>query len=320
MPKKLYRGNGKLLLFGEYAVLDGAKSLAIPTKFGQSLEVKPHRGSDLIWESYDHDNELWFEAQISLYDFSSIRTSDPSISKFIKNLLKGAVNYNTEFLNNWNGFKVINRLDFSRHWGLGTSSTLIHNVALWADVNPFHLHFRISNGSGYDIACADASCPVIYQLLEDQLKFEEIDFDPGCLDQLYFVYLGKKQSSGEAIIHYSKKVKRRKEVADRISQITEQVLRCNGLNEFSSLMQAHEEIISTELELPTVKEEHFSDFDGAIKSLGAWGGDFCMVASPLSRIEIISYFKQKGYNTIFSYSDLIYKERPPVRKPAKTLT
>jgi len=306
VPKKLYRGNGKLLLFGEYAVLDGAKSLALPTKFGQSLEVKPHRGSDLIWECYDDNNELWFEAQISLYDFSSVRTSDEQVSKFIKKLLKGVVQYNTEFLNNWNGFKVINRLDFNRHWGLGSSSTLIHNVAKWADINPYHLHFRISNGSGYDIACADAESPIIYQLLEDQLSFEEIDFDPGCLDNIYFVYLGKKQNSGEAIIHYSKKVKKRKKVAEDISKITEGVLQCVDLDGFCDLINAHEEILSQELEMTPVKEERFRDFEGSVKSLGAWGGDFCMVATPLNQKEVISYFKAKGLETIFSYKDLIY--------------
>ena len=34
--QKFY-GNGKLLLTGEYFVLDGALSLALPTKFGQNL-------------------------------------------------------------------------------------------------------------------------------------------------------------------------------------------------------------------------------------------------------------------------------------------
>ena len=37
-PKYFY-SPGKLLLTGEYVVLDGAKSLAIPTIFGQSLNI-----------------------------------------------------------------------------------------------------------------------------------------------------------------------------------------------------------------------------------------------------------------------------------------
>ncbi len=53
-------------------------------------------------------------------------------------------------------------LDFPRDWGLGSSSTLINNVAQWAQVDPFDLHFKVSNGSGYDIACANEDSPIVY--------------------------------------------------------------------------------------------------------------------------------------------------------------
>ena len=314
MPKKIYRGNGKLLLFGEYAVLDGAKALAIPTERGQTLEVKPHRGSDLIWEAYDVNGEPWFEAQISLYDFSSIRTSDDKTSKFIQKLLKGAVRYNTEFLNNWNGFKVINRLEFSRHWGLGSSSSVIGNVAQWADVNPFHLHFYVSNGSGYDIACAGASGPLTYQLLDDQLSYEEIDFEPGCLNNIYFVYLGRKQSSGDAIIHYTQKAKKRKSLAKQISVVTEKALKCKGLKALREVIDEHENIISTELGMEKIKDKYFADFNGSMKSLGAWGGDFCMVATEQSVMEVKAYFNSKGLNTVISYDDMSLSYKPQLEK------
>lgn len=305
-----------MLLFGEYAVLDGAKALAIPTHYGQSLEVKPHRGSDLIWEAYDANGEIWFEAQISLYDFSSIRTSDERTSKFVQKLLKGAVRYNTEFLNNWNGFKVINRLEFNRHWGLGSSSSVIYNIAQWADVNPFHLHFYVSNGSGYDIACAGAEGPITYQLLEDQLNYQEIEFDPGCTDQLYFVYLGKKQSSGDAIIHYTQQAKKRKDIAQKISTITDVAVHCKGLKAFRAAMDEHEQIISKELGLAKIKEKHFSDFDGSIKSLGAWGGDFCLVATELSAQQVSAYFAEHGLDTVISYKDISLKYEPEVKAAA----
>ena len=314
MPKKIYRGNGKLLLFGEYAVLDGAKSLALPTAQGQVLEVKPHRGSDLIWEAYDHNGDLWFEAQISLYDFSSIRSSDDKVSKFVQKLLKGAVRYNTEFLNNWNGFKVIHRLEFPRQWGLGSSSSVIYNIAQWADVNPFHLHFYVSNGSGYDIACAGAESAITYQLSDDQLSYTEIDFAPKFLNKMYFVYLGKKQSSGEGIIHYTKNAKKRKQVARDISAITEEVITCKKASDFVRLIEEHESIISTELNLPKVKDERFSDFNGSVKSLGAWGGDFCMAISDMNTTEIISYFKNLGYNTIIPYEEMALTHQPELAK------
>ena len=306
MSKKLYNSHGKLLLFGEYAVIDGAKAVAIPCKKGQSLEIKPHRGSDLIWECYDQDGELWFESQISLYDFSAVRTSDEGTSKFMQKLLKGAVRYNTEFLNKWNGFKAINKIDFPITWGLGSSSTLINNVANWAQINPFHLHFKVSSGSGYDIACAEADGPITYQLREDELNYQEIDFDPRFMSQVYFVYLGNKQSSESAIYHYSKNVKRRKALAKEVTVLTEKALSDKTLKEFMNTMDAHEKLLGKELKMDCVKDVRFSDFEGSIKSLGAWGGDFVMVASKMSESETKTYFVDKGYEVFIPYHTMVH--------------
>lgn len=306
MSKKKYHGKGQLLLFGEYAVLDGAKSLSIPTSRGQSMEVKPHRGSDLVWESYDEQGELWFEAQISLYDFSSIRTSDDDVSKQIQKLLKGTVRLNTEFLNNWNGFKVINRLEFPLDWGLGSSSSLVHNLAEWAGINSFHLHFNTSNGSGYDIACANADYPVVYQLKGDEISFTERDFDPGCLDQIYFVHLGRKQDSSQGITHYLKTAKKRKTVAQEISKLTDAALACSSSKDLQRIMEEHETILSNVLQLPKVKDERFSDFNGAVKSLGAWGGDFVMAVSDMSPTEVTAYFQSAGYDVVIPFDKMVH--------------
>jgi hypothetical protein len=54
--KQTFYSNGKLLITGEYLVLDGAKAFALPTKFGnQSLIIKA------TMVSYDHDGSVWFE-------------------------------------------------------------------------------------------------------------------------------------------------------------------------------------------------------------------------------------------------------------------
>lgn len=37
--------------------------------------------------------------------------------------------------------------------------------------------FSVSEGSGYDIACASADSPIIYQLLEDQVHYNEFDLN-----------------------------------------------------------------------------------------------------------------------------------------------
>jgi len=73
MKKETYYSNGKLLLTGEYLVLNGAKSLAVPTKFGQDLEVTPALGKKIIWKSYDADGSIWFEDEI-LFEFQFLNT------------------------------------------------------------------------------------------------------------------------------------------------------------------------------------------------------------------------------------------------------
>ena len=228
--------------------------------------------------------------------------------------MKAAVRKNTEFLNNWNGFKVINKLEFPLEWGLGSSSTLINNVANWAEINPFLLHFDIASGSGYDIACAEADGPIIYQLKDDELHFEEVDFDPNFLDQVFFVHLGNKQNTKSAISHYSKTVKKRRELADRVGQITDEVLACQSIDRFIDLIEEHENLLSTELSLKRLKDERFSDFNGTIKSLGAWGGDFAMVVSRSSIDADMAYFKSKGLKTMIPYHEMIYSTS--IKKPA----
>ena len=47
--KKKYYSNGKLLITGEYVVLDGAKALALPTKFGQYLIIEPGKNQQINW-------------------------------------------------------------------------------------------------------------------------------------------------------------------------------------------------------------------------------------------------------------------------------
>ena len=75
MIQKFY-SHGKLLLTSEYAVLDGAKALAIPTKYGQSLEVKPIETHEIRWKSFDHKGTLWFETTLQLPSFEPNTTNE----------------------------------------------------------------------------------------------------------------------------------------------------------------------------------------------------------------------------------------------------
>ena len=214
--------------------------MALPCKKGQILEVKPLRGSDLVWESFDENGDLWFESQISLYDFSPVRTSDEEVSKFITKLLKGAVRQNSEFLNNWNGYRVNTRLEFSRHWGLGSSSSLIYTVSEWAEINAFHLYFDLGSGSGYDVACAFADGPINYQITEEELRYSEVDLNYTFEECLFLVYLGKKQNTEAAINYYRKRVRDSKGLVSSINELSESILECNDKKTFEELLVEHE--------------------------------------------------------------------------------
>ena len=81
-----FYSHGKLLLTGEYLVLDGAKALAIPTKFGQSLEVNSNSSKNIAWKSFDHQGKVWFENTFS-FDAKKHLSSDDSIPNRLIDIL-----------------------------------------------------------------------------------------------------------------------------------------------------------------------------------------------------------------------------------------
>lgn len=311
MSKKSFYAHGKLLLTSEYAVLDGALALAIPTKFGQHMTVKQTRKSDLFWKSYDKEKNQWFTAQISLYDFSAVKTTDDDKAAYLSKLLKGAVRQNSEFLSKWNGFDVETHLEFDRDWGLGSSSSLTYLVAEWAGVNPLLLHFEVSKGSGYDVAAAGADLPITYQLGEETVNYTEVDFEPPFIDSLYFIHLNQKQDSKVAIDHYFKKAKQKKTLVKKMTALTESIIKCKTLKSFIELIREHEALLCHHLGLESICEQRgFKDFNGGVKSLGAWGGDFILAASSDTRGDVEAYFKAKGYETILAYNEMLLQSEP----------
>ena len=70
------------------------------------------------------------------------------------------------------------------------------------------------------------------------------------------------------------------------------------------LMQCHERIISRCIGQEPV-QKHFPDFEGALKSLGAWGGDFILAATEWDESQVKAYFKGKGLDAVFGYKELV---------------
>lgn len=278
--------------------------MALPTKLGQKLIITNQRSSDLSWKSFDKENNCWFEAKISFYDFSVLKTTNDKQAEYLTKLFKEAVRLNSDFLSKWSGFKVQTKLEFPLAWGLGSSSTLTHLIAEWADINPLLLHFQVSNGSGYDVAAAGVDLPLVYQLGDESVNFSEVDVDWPFHNKLYFVYLNRKQSSEAGLKYYMKTGKGRKQLAKDLTSITNNIIECTDLRSFERLLQEHEELVSKSLMLSPMGKEFFSDYWGTIKSLGAWGGDFVLATSDRGEAETKLYFKNKGYNTVLKFNDL----------------
>lgn len=302
--KKEFYSNGKLLITGEYVVLDGAKALALPTKFGQNLSIEDAENNAIEWKSYDADGSIWYEDTILFKSVVNKEQFDDS--KSIKNtlieILHEAYLTNPDFITKSKGYKIITELTFPKFWGLGTSSTLINNIAQWLNIDAFRLLRNSFGGSGYDLACAQNDTAIIYQLVDEKPVVKSVSFHPVFLDQLFFVYLNKKQSSKTAISSYYNKQAKIDKTIKIIDAITETILNTTDPNEFAEAIQKHEIEMSRVLEQQTVKEALFNDFDGVIKSLGAWGGDFVLTISKDNPTE---YFKSKGFPVVIPYNDMI---------------
>ncbi len=305
-----FYSNGKLLITGEYFVLDGAKSIAVPTTCGQDLIVEPIKESQLIWQSFTNTGQCWLEAVFELSKLRLINATfdsetDGGNDKLAENLdiiLKEAQKLNPSFLKSETGFMVKTNLTFPKNWGLGTSSTLINNISNWASVNPYQLLENTFGGSGYDIACAQNKTPILYTLKNSNPIVEKIDFNPEFKNQLYFVYLNKKQNSREGIQRFKSLKGNLTSEIKAISNLTNEFLACNNLKYFEKLIVEHETIVSKTLQLKKVQELYFSDYFGQTKSLGAWGGDFILATG---NDKTIAYFHNKGFQTVIPYKDLI---------------
>jgi len=300
--EKTYYSNGKLLITGEYLVLDGAKSLALPTKFGQYLNISSGSLGQIHWTSFDYDQSLWFKESISFKEIINFnRRDDLSERETLICILHEAHLLNPGFLKLSIGYTASTVLTFPKEWGLGTSSTLINNIAQWFEVDAFMLLKNSFGGSGYDIACAQNNTAIVYWLETGLPKVEKVNFNPNFTDLIYFVYLNKKQSSKKAIQNYYKKKGLTTDYSI-INNLTTAILNSSSIEEFSNLIEKHEEIMCPIIELPTLKDTLFSDFNGSIKSLGAWGGDFILA---VSKENPTFYFENKGYKTIIPFRDMI---------------
>ncbi len=307
ITRQSWYGHGKLLITGEYLVMEGAKALALPVKYGQFLSLKTSPVSEkpfLKWMARKPEG-LWFQAGFSLPGLDIAKTDNEALAFHLRELLLATTRLNPDFLKGKNKYEVETLLEFEPEFGFGSSSTLISNLAYWAQVDPFELQFSALGGSAYDVACARAKGPVFYQLKEGKPRVENVTFDPPFSDYLFFVYLGQKQRTSESIKRFKQKAIYGNPEIQKISDITDKIIRVSELFDFEQCLQEHERLLSKILYQPTIKERFFASDPFQVKSLGAWGGDFVLMTAHMPVGEFKALMKKRGFSIVFSWDELV---------------
>lgn len=292
---------GKLMLTSEYVAVDGALVLAVPTKLGQELFYTENNDqkSLIVWEAY-HQNQLWLKAVIDYKNWNILETNDSKAAGFILKVLKNVQDLSESKLKRDTSYHIKTNLQFPSDFGLGSSSTLMNNLAEWADIDAFILNELSLGGSGYDVAVAKEKSAILYSRFPER-TYHRIDFDPSFKDELIFIHLNQKQDTREGISHYRSKPTSTELIND-YSELTKKIVNSHNLKEFSELMTIHEQNLSDFLGIPTVKEKYFQNCPGFVKSLGAWGGDFVLTSK---FGDYVKYFNELGFTKIFQWKDLI---------------
>lgn len=302
---KTFHSHGKLLITGEYLVLEGATALALPINKGQNLKITETSKNGILNWLAKHKNGNWFKCKLSIPNLEIIETDNEKTSKHLVKILKKTQELNPKFLDTKNGIEAETYLEFLPEHGFGSSSTLINNLANWANVDAFKLQKLTFKGSGYDIACASNNQALFFKIENKKEIIETTDFNPAFSENIYFVYLGKKQKSLESIKYFRETAKYFKQDIREISKISRALVETKTLKNFERLINLHESILSKILQRPTVKQLLFSNFKGSVKSLGGWGGDFVMMTSEMEKPDFETYLTKNGFNTYYSFKELI---------------
>lgn len=281
-----YFAPGKIMLTGEYLVMNGFDSFAFPTKMGQWLDVyefdTPDELSDfIVFQAKDFQDNVWFETKLLLPDFQPIEIHH--VENILVNRLCGIFKLaENDFWTSGRSFRLETRLEFNRVWGLGSSSTLVKLMSDFLNVDPFKIQFEIFGGSGYDVAIAKLQKPLLYWLTSDEMNWNYWKLNAELTEKWFVVFYGKKMDSRSSLAN----------VQDELNQIAEddfytaqfdKILNntkvATDLISLESSLEMYQMLLSQSLMLPTpyellgIKPTN----KGLCKWLGAWGGDMILI-------------------------------------------
>lgn len=304
---QIYNAYGKLMISGEYLVLKGAQALVLPLNIGQEMKVEAIPGAPdpvIEWRA-SVCKSLWFSAVIGIRNWTINKCSDSSIAnKLVQHFKTVEMLNKAHFTSSWS-YKISTETGFDLNWGFGSSAALIANLAKWAGVDPFDLYFRVAQGSGADLAASMSSGPVLYKLQDGKPVIRPVNFKPRFHRNIWFIYLGNKQNSETSVNIFRTSSRVNESHVAASNRLTEEMLQAGTVTGLEHAVREHEILMSEILDKVRIKEERFADFNGEIKSLGAWGGDFIMAVSEEGEESVRSYFKSKGMDVVFSFEKII---------------
>lgn len=203
------------------------------------------------------------------------------------------------------GKKITTRLEFDRHWGLGSSSTLVACLAQLLKVNPYALLEKTFGGSGYDLACALTPEPILYERNGTEPKITHLTWRPAWTADTVFVYRNQKQNSREGIRAYRQATfteRSRQEIQDLSIALSSPTV---DLRSAAQILHQHEKVVAGIIGEDPIQDALFPDFSGQLKSLGAWGGDFFWALSEKGPEKMREYFNDRGYETVVGYEEMV---------------
>jgi mevalonate kinase len=283
--------------------MHGALALAIPLRFGQSLEVSTGKQGLLDWQSIDTTG-IWFAGKYDISSLEILESTDHEKALILQQILKSANKMSNGGIEKLEGIDIHTHANFDRHWGLGTSSTLLHNLAHWLGISAYDLLWDNFKGSGYDIACAGVSWPILYQLKDGKPQVSKADFSPEFADQIWFIYSGEKQDTSEGIRKFSTRGELTRNTVSRITGITQKIVNAVSVEDFISAVFEHEDLLAGIIPVERIQNK-YPGFRGTLKSLGAWGGDFFMAVTSEDERYVRDFFKIRGLDIIFRYDEII---------------
>ena len=328
---------GKILLSGEYVVLDGATALGLASRMGQSMAV--FRGSQpgcLRWIALDHLHNPWLQANYRIVDgqwsVGEVSAAASESADMLQNWLQAAwtlmarpgdgsaSGYGEA---SWNdilhqeGLTVQTQLDFARSWGLGSSSTALALLAQWLGVDARRLYALTTNGSGYDLEVALQNSSILYRLPEGRPITNSLSADPFepivqpipyRLPQggrLWLVDPGGKQISAKEVVRYRKLDKnQRMACVEEISSLSVALATCQDVTMMMDCFEQHDGVLEKLLGQPCLQRSAGNGFPGRLKSLGAWGGDLFLAVSPSSE-DALHWLENQANWSIYPFEQLI---------------